>query len=202
MRVLNLGIKNNNLSSPDYCEEDKLLLEKCAAGDDLAWQKIIKKYGNLVLNLCFQFTSNFHIAEDLTQDIFLKVFNNSSMLSKHPNFKRWIVRTTRNRCVDYYRKNKMSKNIAGIDSKRNGIKSSDTPESKILLSEKINQLHQAILQLPISLRSLVILRDLNGHSYEDIAKILRMPIGTVKSRLNKARNELFKVLGTFEYFNS
>ena len=202
MKALNLGMQNNNLSNPDYCEEDKLLLVKCADGDNLAWQKIIKKYGNLVLNLCFQFTGNFHIAEDLTQDIFIKVFNNCFILSKHPNFKRWIIRTTRNRCLDYYRKNKMNKNIMSIDSNQNRIKNLDTPESKILLSEKLNQLHQSILQLPISLRSLIILRDINGHSYEDIAKILRMPIGTVKSRLNRARNELFKILGTFKYFNS
>ncbi len=202
MRILNLKIFNNNLGNPEYCEEDKLLLKQASSGDETAWIKIVKKYGNLILNICFQYTGNIQIAEDITQDIFVKIFDKCSILSKHPNFKYWLIRTTKNKCIDYYRKNKVSRCISTVDFNSLKIKTLDSPESKILLSEKIKQLHKAITKLPYSLQTLIILRDINEFSYEEIAKILKIPIGTVKSKLNRARLELFKLLGTFEYFNS
>jgi len=201
MRILNLKLDANQ-NKCEYPTEDSILLKKCAEGDELSWQQLIKKYSNLVFNICFQYTANSQIAEELTQDIFIKVYSNCTLLSKHPNFKYWLIKTTKNRCIDYYRKNRLNNNVKSMDSNPVTLKSHDTPENKILLTEKIRQLHKAILQLPASLRTVIILRDINELSYEEIAKILKIPIGTVKSKLNRARVELFKVLGTFNYFNS
>ena len=183
-------------------KDDAILLKKGSEGDELAWQSIIKKYGNLVFNICLQFTGNAQIAEELSQDIFMKVYKNAFELAQHPNFKWWLIKTSKNRCIDYYRKHKSEKLKVDTEKVADKLAIKENPEKIILFSEKIKVLHKAIVKLPISLRTLIILRDIQELAYDEIAHVLKIPLGTVKSKLNRARAELFKILETFHYFNS
>jgi RNA polymerase sigma-70 factor, ECF subfamily len=183
-------------------KEDLLLLKKGSEGDEFAWQSIVHKYSNLVFNICLQFTGNVQIAEELTQDIFIKVYKNSHELAHHPNFKWWLIKTSKNRCIDYYRKHKAEKLKVDTEKVADKLAVKENAEKNVLFSEKVKLLHKAIMRLPLSLRTLIILRDIQEMAYEEIAKMLKIPLGTVKSKLNRARAELYKILETFQYFNS
>jgi len=190
-----------NIISQDR-KEDISILKRCLNKDEAAWKKLIDKYGNLVFNICLQFTGKNEIAEELTQDIFIKVYKNLYVLKKHPNFKWWLIKTAKNQCIDYYRRNKKEK--VNIDFKKvsNSLIFKKDSEGEILFSEKIKILHKGILKLPLSLRTLIVLRDIQELSYEEIAKMLKIPLGTVKSKLNRARITLVKILETFNYFDA
>ncbi|OGF63579.1 MAG: hypothetical protein A2Y62_22265 [Candidatus Fischerbacteria bacterium RBG_13_37_8] len=181
---------------------DANLLTMGADGDEEAWQELVKKYTSIVLNICFQYTGNTHLAEELSQDVFIKVYKNACVLAKHPNFKWWLIKTTKNRCIDYYRKARAEKLKVSTDKVAAKLVAHDTPERVVLFSERVQLLHKAILKLPASLRTLIILRDINELSYEEISRMLKIPLGTVKSKLNRARVELFKIFGTFKELKS
>lgn len=193
--------KLQNFLSQDR-NEDSLIIKRCLNKDEQAWKKLIDKYGNLVFNICLQFTGKSEVAEELTQDIFIKVYKNLYILKKHPNFKWWLIKTAKNQCIDYYRRNKKEKGNIDFKKVSNFLIFKKDSEREILFSEKVKILHKGILKLPVSLRTLIILRDIQELSYEEIAKMLKIPLGTVKSKLNRARITLVKILETFNYFNS
>lgn len=199
---MQLNNPSHQKSSTYPQQEDHILIKKCLNNDEEAWKKLIDKYGNLIFNICLQFTGKSEIAEELTQDIFIKIYKNLILIKNHPNFKWWLIKTAKNYCIDYYRRNKKEKGNVDFKTISNSLVVKTNSEKEILFSEKIKILHKAILQLPLSLRTLVILRDIQELSYEEIANILNIPLGTVKSKLNRARITLVKILETFNYFNS
>jgi len=176
---------------------DVILVNRCLNGDSQAWEVIVRSYTGRLLNMGYQYVGNYAVAEELTQDILLKVYQNLS--SFHPetgSLKSWILRVGRNLIIDYYRAHKKEKNVAGseelevLDLKCSGKK--DTPFDNLYLSEKAEFLYSLLEKISPELKEAVVLRDIEGLAYQEISERIDIPVGTVKSRINRGRIELSK----------
>ena len=169
------------------------LIERCLAGDQHAWEQIVRLHWRKVFNVAYKFVGKHDEAEDLTQDIFLKIFKSLSTFDRRANFQTWLISVSRNLCIDHYRS--VRKERETIDR---GVDTSDlspaTPEpgpiAALEQQDRVALLKQAMAELPETLRTAVLMRDIQELSYQEIADKLRLPEGTVKSRINRGRTEL------------
>lgn len=152
---------------------------------------LIDRYSKTVYNLAFNFCGSSDDANDLTQDIFIKIYKNIDKFDENLNISSWIMRISKNHCIDYWRKNK--KNNFRIDLEDNLIKDEHSPEENLIKSGDLNKLREKMLQLKPDARSLLIMRDIQDHSYREIADSLEIPLGTVKSKINRARIQLARL---------
>jgi len=175
---------------------DAELVKQCLTGDRAAWETIVRRYHQRLYNLAYRFTGRFEESEDLTQEISLKVFRNlNSYKPESGALITWIVRIGRNHLIDHYRKYKTERTqtdslYSDYDSPSRDLSPVEVLEKREL-SERI---HMALLRIPEDLREAVILRDLEEFTYEEIAEVLKLPLGTVKSRINRGRIELARLL--------
>ena len=177
-------------ASPDAVET---LIQRCLQGDQHAWDLIVRQYWRKVFNVAYKFVGKHDEAEDLTQDIFLKIFKSLDTFDRRANFQTWLISVSRNLCIDHYRS--VRKERETIDR---GVDASDlapaTPEPGPIAAleqrDRVVLLRQAMAALPETLRTAVLLRDIQELSYQEIADKLRLPEGTVKSRINRGRTEL------------
>ena len=177
-------------ASPDAVE---MLIQRCLQGDQHAWDLIVRQYWRKVFNVAYKFVGKHDEAEDLTQDIFLKIFRSLDTFDRRANFQTWLISVSRNLCIDHYRS--VRKERETIDR---GVDASDlspaTPEPGPIAAleqrDRVVLLRQAMAALPETLRTAVLLRDIQELSYQEIADKLRLPEGTVKSRINRGRTEL------------
>lgn len=175
------------------------------AGDITAFEQLVEKYERRVYNHCLRMTNDAEESHDLTQEVFLKVFRN--ILNYQPNysFYTWLYRITVNCCIDHIRKKK--RNIQGIslsnpfpDENGESGKEQDIPDTTFFPEDHLatlqlrSHLRAAIEQLSEKLRMIIILKEIEGFSYEEIAEILSCSRGTVKSRLFRARERLKEIL--------
>ena len=174
---------------------DVNLVNRCLEGDSQAWEVIVRAYTGRLLNMGYQYLGSYAVAEELTQDIFLKVYQNLG--SFHPetgSLKSWIMRVGRNLIIDYYRAHKREKNVAGseelevLDLKSDS--KNETPFENLYLAEKAEFLYSLLGKISPELREAVILRDIEGLAYQEISDRVGIPVGTVKSRINRGRLEL------------
>jgi len=173
------------------------LIERCLAGDQDAWQQIVRQYWRKVFNVAYRFVGRHDEAEDLTQEIFLKISRALHTFDRRANFQTWIVSVSRNLCIDHYRSLRRERETIARD-----ITSDDVtpvardrdPLSRLELSELRERIRTALAALPEPLRVAVEMRDLKEYSYEDIARTLGLPDGTVKSRIHRGRLELAREL--------
>jgi RNA polymerase sigma-70 factor (ECF subfamily) len=175
------------------------LVEQCLAGEQSAWEELIKTYSRRVYAICYRFTNSDNESQDLTQEVFLRVFRSlGSFRAGEGCFTVWLTRLTRNLLVDHYRRTKRDRLTDGIDDKLSVLEERTAQVSRtdgLLAGREAGELLQAALQkLSPELREAVILRDLQELEYREIATVLNVPEGTVKSRLNRGRAELAKVL--------
>ena len=179
---------------------DAELVKGCLAGDHGAWESIVRQYHQRLYNLAYRFTGRFDEAEDLTQEIFLKVYRTlTSYRSESGALVTWIVRVGRNHIIDHYRKFKTERTqtdsleVEYEKAEENPARYANPAEAfeQLELSERV---HRALLRIPEDLREAVILRDLEEFTYEEIADMLKLPLGTVKSRINRGRAELARIL--------
>ena len=175
------------------------LVERCLSGEQGAWEELIKTYSRRVYAICYRFTNRENEAQDLTQDVFLRVFKTlGSFRLSEGSFAVWLTRLTRNLLVDHYRRTKHDRVTDAIDDKLNVLEERTAQSARtdgLLAGREAGELLQAALQkLSPELRETVILRDLQEMEYREIAKVLNVPEGTVKSRLNRGRAELARVL--------
>jgi RNA polymerase sigma-70 factor, ECF subfamily len=175
------------------------LIERCLGGEQGAWEDLIKTYSRRVYAICFRFTNSANESQDLTQEVFLRVFKSlGSFRATEGCFTVWLTRLTRNLLVDFYRRTKHDRLTDGIDDKLGVLEERAAQGSRtdgLLAGREAGELLQAALQkLSPELREAVILRDLQELEYREIAKVLNVPEGTVKSRLNRGRAELVRVL--------
>jgi RNA polymerase sigma-70 factor, ECF subfamily len=173
------------------------LIEQCLSGDQLAWEAIVRQNWRKVFNVAYKFVGKHEEAEDLTQDIFLKIFKALATFDRRANFQTWIVSISRNLCIDHYRSvRKERATIAReIDTADLQPASRDrTPYAAAEHQDLRETLRQALQMLPLTLRTAVVLRDLQELSYQEIADRLQLPEGTVKSRINRGRLELARQL--------
>ena len=169
------------------------LIEECLKGDQAAWEVIVRQHWRKVFNLAYKFVGKHDEAEDLTQDIFLKIFKALGTFDRRANFQTWIISISRNLCIDHYRSvRKERETIAReIDASTLTPASKDVGPLRALEHQDVRDLlRRALDQLPVALRTAVVMRDLQELSYHEIAQALELPEGTVKSRINRGRIEL------------
>ncbi|HEX2343955.1 MAG TPA: RNA polymerase sigma factor [Vicinamibacterales bacterium] len=169
------------------------LIEQCLSGDQAAWEAVVRQHWRKVFNVAYKFVGKHDEAEDLAQDIFLKIFKALDTFDRRANFQTWIISIARNLCIDHYRSvRKERETIAReVDAGELTPASGDVgPDGVLEQSDLRALLQRALEKLPVSLRTAVVLRDLQELSYQEIADRLRLPEGTVKSRINRGRLEL------------
>ncbi len=178
---------------------DQQLVERCLAGEEHAWEDLVKVHTRRVYAICYRFTGADHEAQDLTQEVFLRLFRSlKSFRAGEGSFAVWLSRLTRNLLIDHYRRTKSDRVTDSIEGQLPMLEekaSSSTRADGILAGREASEMLQAGLRrLSPELREAVILRDLEEMEYKEISQVLNVPEGTVKSRLNRGRAELARVL--------
>ena len=169
------------------------VIERCLAGDQVAWAQIVQQHRRKVYNLAYKFVGRTDEAEDLTQDIFIKIFKALHTFDRRANFQTWLISISRNLCIDHYRsvrKERESVDRAVDTDTLAPIAPDASPIAALEHQDRVALLKQALATLAPTLREAVIMRDLQELSYQDIATKLDLPEGTVKSRINRGRTEL------------
>ena len=169
------------------------LIEQCLAGDQAAWDLIVRQNWRKVFNVAYKFVGKHDEAEDLTQDIFLKIFKALASFDRRANFQTWIISISRNLCIDHYRSVRKERQTIAREVDTNDLQPASTDRGPYHAAEHQDLrglLRQALQKLPLTLRTAVVLRDLQELSYQEIADRLGLPEGTVKSRINRGRIEL------------
>ena len=169
------------------------LIERCLQGDQAAWETIVRQHRRKVFNVAYKFVGKHDEAEDLTQDIFLKLFKSLDTFDRRANFQTWLISVSRNLCIDHYRSVRKERETIDRDVDAGDLTpaSSDTgPYAALEHSDRRLLLRRALDELAPTLRSAVMLRDIHELSYQEIADRLGLPEGTVKSRINRGRLEL------------
>ncbi len=175
------------------------LISRCLAGEQGAWEELVQSYTKRVYAICYRFTSSDTEAQDLTQEVFLRIFRTlGSFRAGEGSFTVWLTRLTRNLLIDHYRRTKQERVTDAIEEKLSVLEEKTAQHARtdgMLAGREAGELLQAALEkLSPELREAVILRDLQEMEYREIAHILSVPEGTVKSRLNRGRAELARVL--------
>jgi len=177
---------------------DEKLVERCLRGDDAAWEGIVNSYGKRIYSLSYRYTGRRDEAEDLTQEIFIKVYQNlKSFRSDAGSFQNWVLKVGRNLIIDHYRQTRKYQPAAGseeLDAMPLKDDRSPSPHRSVEQSEISTFLRNGLQSLAPELKEAIILRDLEGMAYQEIADLLGIPEGTVKSRINRGRLELAKLL--------
>jgi len=169
------------------------LIQRCLNGDQGAWDLIVKQYWRKVFNVAYKFVGKHDEAEDLAQDIFLKIFKSLDTFDRRANFQTWLISVSRNLCIDHYRSVRKERETIDRDVDANELAppSRDAgPMAALEQRDRVSLLRQALAALPETLRTAVLMRDIRELSYQEIADQLRLPEGTVKSRINRGRTEL------------
>ena len=188
--------------------EDVKLVVASKAGDQQAFDSIVSKYQHRVYNHCLQIVRDDEQSYDLAQEVFLRVFRNIDKYQHSYELYTWIYRITVNCCLDYLRKIKRQPARLSIDTGTGEDADGENwtlqlpderhrPDWALLDDELRRVLHETIGRLAIKLRKVILLRDVKGYRYDEIAEILDCPVSTVKSRIYRARNELRKVLSWY-----
>jgi RNA polymerase sigma-70 factor (ECF subfamily) len=169
------------------------LIERCLRGDQLAWEQIVRQHWRKVFNVAYKFVGSHEQAEDLTQDIFLKIFKSLDTFDRRANFQTWLISVSRNLCIDHYRSVRKERQTIDREVTAEDVSPVSKTVSPLAALEQRDlaaTLRVALHALPPSLRMAVLLRDIQELSYQEIAERLRLPEGTVKSRINRGRREL------------
>jgi RNA polymerase sigma-70 factor, ECF subfamily len=183
-----------------------MLVRRCLAGDAAAWEEIVRQYHRRIYNLCYRFAGSADDAQDLTQEVFIKMYRTlGSFDAGRGAFITWVTTIARNLLVDHFRKSKQDRLTDSIDTAASehedamplGERIPDKgpmPDARVQSRETSETVHRALQRLSPELREAVILRDLQDMDYREIASVLRVPEGTVKSRINRGRAELARLL--------
>jgi RNA polymerase sigma-70 factor, ECF subfamily len=172
--------------------DDKDLVARCRQGQDEAWRELVDRFGPRVYAIAYHFTLKREDAEELSQEIFLKLFENLDRYDGGFPLIAWVLSVSRNLCIDRYRRRKREKSFRFVSDEAVTalLTSDDDPASLALRKERTQMLFSALADVPEDLAEILILRDLNGLAYDEIGKALELPEGTVKSRLFRARAEV------------
>ena len=192
-----------NAGTARVLDADSQLVERCLSGDEGAWEELVKTHTRRVYGICFRFLGRENEAQDLSQDVFLRVFKTlNSFRAGEGSFTVWLTRLTRNLLIDHYRRTKLERATDSIEDQLTVLEGRTALHSRtdgMLASREASEFLQAALQkLSPELREAVILRDLEEMEYREIAKVLSVPEGTVKSRLNRGRSELARILKRYK----
>src|SRR3982751_1396875 len=160
--------------TPEPGDAVEALIQRCLQGDQVAWEQIVRQYWRKVFNVAYKFVGKHDEAEDLAQDIFLKLFKSLETFDRRANFQTWLISVSRNLCIDHYRS--VRKERETIDREVDAsARASPPPDQR----DRVMLLRQALAALPPTLRTAVLLRDIQELSYQEIAVRLKLPEGTV-----------------------
>ncbi len=168
-------------------------IQRAADGDQAAWDTIVSTYWRKVFNVAYRFVGSYDEAEDLTQDIFLKVFRSLSTFDRRANFQTWLISVSRNFCIDRYRSGRRDRQVFAREVDPSTVQAEapgPAADARIERHDRIALLREALRALSPTLRTAVLLRDIHELSYQEIAEQLGVAEGTVKSRINRGRAEL------------
>jgi len=183
-----------------------MLVRRCISGDAAAWEEIVQRYHRRIYNICYRFAGSADDAQDLAQEVFIKMYRTlSSYDAERGALMTWMTTLTRNLLVDHFRKTKHDRVTDSLDTTSSehddamplGERIPDrgpAPDVRVQSREARETVHEALQKLSPELREAVILRDLQDMDYREIATVLKVPEGTVKSRINRGRGELARLL--------
>lgn len=191
--------------------KDEELVRATLAGDLQSFTELVRRYEHRLYNFVFRFTGHHHDAEEIVQEAFFKAYHHLKEFRGDARFATWIYQIAKNLCINrYYQglRNQEGKTHSideevggdGEDGDRHArelVSPTPSPEAELLSREILNFFERALAELEPHFRMALILRDVEGRDYEEIAEILRVPIGTVKSRIHRARLEIQKRLEPF-----
>ncbi|MCL1795638.1 MAG: sigma-70 family RNA polymerase sigma factor [Clostridia bacterium] len=174
------------------------MLRRAQAGDAHAFDELMAGHEKRIYALCLRLSGNGEDALDCAQEAMLRIWRSISSFRNEASFATWAYRIATNVCIDSARKKKLrptdSLNTMVEEGKPEPISSGNDPEARAMDSARNRALADGIATLPLDLRTALILRDVHGFSYEEVTEILRLPLGTVKSRINRAREKLRAIL--------
>ena len=181
--------------------DDAALVKKAKAGDGKAYDELILLYKDAVYSIIYRMVHNQQEAEDLSQEAFIKAYNSINSFNEEYAFSTWLFKIATNNCIDFFRKRKlktysMDQTVKYKDEEFQQEYADDEPtvDYELVASEKSAMIRKAIYELPEKYRTAILLRHHEERSYEDIAQILKLPLGTVKARIFRAREMLKKSL--------
>jgi RNA polymerase sigma-70 factor, ECF subfamily len=171
------------------------IIRDCLDGKEGAWKMLVDLYSKKVFNMAFQFTGSYQESEDLTQDIFVKLYRSLDKFELGKNFTAWLLTLAKNYLIDEYRRTKWEKKSRDdFEDHLPTLAGRDDPESGLAEEETRSLLWSGLNRLPADIRLAVILKELQGKKYEEVAEITGVPVGTVKSRVNRGRLQLAQLL--------
>ncbi|MBR5123168.1 MAG: sigma-70 family RNA polymerase sigma factor [Anaerotignum sp.] len=178
--------------------KEKDLIRRAKQGDMLAFEELILQHEKIVYNVALRMMNHSEDARDISQEVFLKAYRNLANFDERSAFSTWLYRITHNTCIDEMRKRKgkqsysLEEELENEDGsmQRQIADEGDTPEESLLREEQKSEILQALDTLSEEHKAAIILRDVKGLSYEEISEILELSLGTVKSRISRARNQL------------
>jgi RNA polymerase sigma-70 factor (ECF subfamily) len=173
------------------------LVERCLNHDEAAWERIVRQYWRKVFHLAYKFVGTHDEAEDLAQEIFLRLYRTLHTFDRRANFETWLVTVSRNLCIDHYRSARRERETVTreVDAREvtTAVAATD-PLSELERHDQVALLKRALDRLPAALKAAVVLCDLQELSYQEIARQLNLPEGTVKSRIHRGRAALRRQL--------
>jgi len=185
---------------------DIKLIKRCKRGEEAAFEQLLNRYRGAIFNLCYRMTRHPEDARDLAQEIFIKVFSLLDRYDDHFAFSSWLFRIATNHCIDHLRRNRLRflslEGGFGPDGDTMEIQLPDSgphPDTVLQRKEAISRLDEVIAELPPHYRVITLLRHDQQLSYEEIATILDLPLGTVKARIHRARNLIKQMLKARSY---
>lgn len=181
------------------------LVRRCQSGDARAWEEIVSAFSRRIFNLAYRFTGRVESAEDLTQEVFVRIYRTLDQYDPNQgDLSHWLMRLARNLVIDDYRRRQRNPQDSSADDLEDHsyhLRSvGGSAHREIERKELAAQVHEAIGKLQPDLRTCVILRDIEELSYQEIVDLLQIPEGTVKSRINRGRIELAKTLKRMKVF--
>src|SRR5580704_8447553 len=182
-----------------HLEPEAQLVVECLRGDGSAWEELVRRHSRRIYNLCYRFTNQRQEAEDLSQEVFMRVYKTlGSYRDIYGAFGTWVTSVTRNLLIDHYRRTRRDRLTDSMEDVTTQVESKESsgmrPDHSAAVTELGEHLQIALAKLSPDLREAVILRDLEGLDYSEIRLVLEVPEGTVKSRINRGRIELARVL--------
>ena len=177
--------------------EDRELIRRCIAGDDKAYRALLVRYQDMVFNYCKRMIRDPGQAEDIAQEAFVRTMTRLDRYDERYTFSAWIFKIATNLCIDHLRKSKriaysLDEDVGGSDGsyRREMASGEPDPADRLQAAEQMRMLNEAVAELPEHYRAILLLRHQEEMSYEEIAQALDLPIGTVKIRIHRAREQV------------
>ena len=188
----------------DVSENELKLIDNAINGDIDSFEELIKKHQKFAYNVALKYLKDPADAEDATQEALIKAFRYLKSFNKNSKFSTWLYRIVINTCKDTLRKQRNEQNNYSLNNEDNYIDAIEDETYEPLKNAENEELgkylHKAIEQLDMNYKDVIILCDMKDYSYQEISDILEVPLGTVRSRINRGRKKLRKIINEMELF--